>query len=109
VACLGNLAGQHLQEVNAMKVFAQFWQMSVAWGDNPSKPIEACGDRAVIILDGRNSSDAWHAIAANEAKKRGYIGYTIHKGDRFEAPAATRLHRVDHKTDLQTISARTQA
>jgi hypothetical protein len=66
-------------------IYAQFWQMSVAhqWNNFTSAPIEACGDRAVIILDGRNSMATHREIAKVECTKRGYIGYTLHKGESF--------------------------
>ena len=96
-----------------MKVYAQFWSLDTGYiaGSNPPKfgdprPAQATGDRAVIMLDGRNRSEAWHAIAADEAKRRGYVGYTLHRGERIGAPACTKLVRVDGLTDLQTVSKR---
>lgn len=91
-----------------MKAFAQFFELSTGWPNGKPEPVHACGDRAVIVLDGRNTSDAWHAIAADEAKKRGYIGYTIHKGERFDAPAACAMVPVKGLPDLQTASLRTR-
>lgn len=66
-------------------IYAQFYQMSVAgeWNNHKSEPIEACGDRAVIILDGRNTSTTHHEIAQGECIKRGYIGYSLHSGESF--------------------------
>lgn len=75
-----------------MLIHAQFYQLSTGYipgsippqyDDSHKKPIEACGDRAVIILDGRNNSQTWHAIARAECKKRGYIGYVLRRGERF--------------------------
>jgi hypothetical protein len=63
-------------------IFAQFYQTAV-YPVVTDKIIEACGDRAVIILDGRNSSDTHHAISAAECKKRGYIAYSVHAGESF--------------------------
>ena len=60
-------------------LFAQFYQYGAVTG----APIEACGDRAVIILDGRERADSHRLIAAHEAKKRGFIGYSILKGATF--------------------------
>ncbi|MDE2584084.1 MAG: hypothetical protein KGN39_01705 [Betaproteobacteria bacterium] len=60
-------------------LFAQFYQRGAVSG----APIEACGDRAVIILDGRGRADMHRLIAASEAKKRGYIGYSILQGATF--------------------------
>lgn len=66
-------------------VFAEFYHMSVPgdWNNNVSKPIPACGDRAVIILDGRRSRDAHLRIAREECKRRGYIGFKLHSGESF--------------------------
>lgn len=62
-----------------MKTWIQFHHKS-AIGD---ELIPACGDRAVIILDGRVRSDTHHAIAEEECRKRGYKAYQIHKSERF--------------------------
>lgn len=73
-----------------MKAFAQFYQLSTGYvaGTIPpvfeeahKKPIEACGDRGVIILDARLSLSNMREIAETEAHKRGYIGYSLHRGD----------------------------
>lgn len=76
-------------------VFAQFYQLSVAhhWNNYKSEPIEACGDRSVIILDGRNSSDTHHKLAQIECIKRGYIGYTLHRGDSFSRSYITAKYK----------------
>ena len=60
-------------------VFAEFYYAGVLTGE----PVPACGDRAVIILDGRNSWDAWHRIASTECVQRRYMGYRIMQGDTF--------------------------
>ena len=67
-------------------VYIQFYQLSTGYPsfkDEDKYPIEVCGDRGVIILDGRNSPSAWHEIAKQEGNKRGFVGYTIHKGESF--------------------------
>ena len=58
--------------------FVTFYQPSAI--DN-SRLIEACGDRAVIITDGRLSSDKQHKIAREECIKRGYLAYQRHIGE----------------------------
>ena len=63
--------------------FAAFYQNPVNYGQRDLSPIEACGDRAVIILDGRNRPMDKLAIAAQECIKRGYIGFTLHMGETF--------------------------
>mgnify|MGYP003442407164 CR=1 FL=1 len=45
--------------------------------------VEACGDRAVIILDGRYSTATNGEIAAKECAKRGYLAWSIYQGDTF--------------------------
>lgn len=59
-----------------MKYYAQFFQYGVLSG----KLIEACGDRSVIILDGRISKQTMGEISAKECEKRGYVAWQIHKG-----------------------------
>ena len=58
--------------------FITFYQLSAI--DN-SRLIEACGDRAVIIIDGRLSADNQHNIAKEECIKRGYLAYQRHIGE----------------------------
>ena len=64
-------------------LFATFYQHPVNYGQADLSPIEACGDRAVIILDGRSKQADHVAIAHNECVKRGYVGFALHKGDTF--------------------------
>jgi hypothetical protein len=66
--------------------FATFYQRSAI---DPATLIEACGDRAVIILDGRESAASHRAIAAAECAKRGYLAWQLHKGDAFTRSAPT--------------------
>ena len=60
--------------------YAQFFQKSAT---TPYRLIEACGDRAVVILDGRELTRSHHAIAREECEKRGYLAYQLFKGDGF--------------------------
>jgi hypothetical protein len=64
-----------------MKYYAQFYQKGVMSGNT----IEACGDRSVIILDGRMSRQSMGEIAAKECAKRGFIAWRVFKGDRFDS------------------------
>lgn len=59
--------------------YVQFFQRGVMTG----KIIEACGDRSVLILDGRQSVNTHHDIAADECRKRGYVAYQLLKGETF--------------------------
>ena len=66
-------------------IFATFsnlaWDQSTgSWGTNY---IEACGDRSVIILDGRSTRDTHSDISRTECTKRGFKGYTLYKGETF--------------------------
>lgn len=63
--------------------YIQFYQMSVKMPGKESKPIEAVGDRSVIILDARNRLSCGESLARLECQKRKYIGYSIHEGRSF--------------------------
>jgi hypothetical protein len=60
--------------------YVQFFQKSAT---TPHRLIEACGDRAVVILDGRESGQSHSSIAREECEKRGYLAYQLFKGDNF--------------------------
>lgn len=56
-------------------IYAQFFHQAlnsngIGWSD---RLIEACGDRSVIILDGRNRQTTWHRIAEDECKKESLL------------------------------------
>ena len=70
--------------------FAAFYQNPVNYGQTDLSPIEACGDRAVIILDGRSRPMVRVATAAKECAKRGYIGFTLHMGETFTRASMVR-------------------
>lgn len=65
-------------------IYAQFYKYDLA-----GKLSEACGDRSVVILDGRVRSSTLGRIAGVECAKRGYVAWGIFKGDSF-----TRSHRL---------------
>lgn len=68
-------------------LYAQFYQKAAwSWAE---KPIEAIGDRSVIILDARFSLATNVNIAVNECRKRGFVAYAIFRGDNFSRPSAT--------------------
>lgn len=65
-------------------MYAQFQTMGTGYirGTIPPQfgspyPIDACGDRGIIKLDGRMSLANMHIIASAEQVKRGYIGYRL--------------------------------
>lgn len=66
-------------------VYVQFFMPSIPgfWNNNSTALIEGCGDRAVIILDGRESLHSHTNFAQVEGAKRGYKGFQIRKGDNF--------------------------
>ena len=45
--------------------------------------VEACGDRSVIILDGRENISSHRGIAMVECRIRHYAAYSLHKGEAF--------------------------
>lgn len=61
-------------------IYAQFFQRSAT---DKTKIIEACGDRAVIVLDGRETRASHNHIASVECLKRGYVAWQLMKGDSF--------------------------
>ena len=68
-------------------VFAEFYQTNLA-----GKLALACGDRSIIILDGRCTEQTWHTIASHECQMRGYEGYQLRKGRGFtDSKAASGL------------------
>ena len=73
-------------------LYVQFYSMSTGYipGSSPprfdpaySVPIEACGDRGVIIVDGRLNPERIMRIAREECKKRGFVGLRIFRGESF--------------------------
>lgn len=72
-------------------VFAQFYQLSTGYVagsippcfDGPRVPIEACGDRAVIVLDGRRRLESQIQLAREECGKRGFVGFALLRGESF--------------------------
>ena len=63
-------------------IYAEFYNRT------PTGFQAACGDRSVIILDGRISKPVQGAIAAEECRKRGYAAWRIFKGKSFTRSAA---------------------
>ena len=70
--------------------FASFYQNPVNYGQPDLSPIEACGDRSVIILDGRENPMSHVTIARTECVKRGYVGFTLHMGKTFTRSSMVR-------------------
>ena len=73
-----------------MKKYVQFWTESTGYvaGSVPPRfeassvrPIEACGDDAVVRLDGRLCEQNRLSQCRAECRRRGYIGFTIIAGE----------------------------
>ena len=47
------------------------------------RPIPVCGSGSVYVLDGRFSMHRCVDIARDLTKKRGFVGFTINKGETF--------------------------
>lgn len=70
--------------------YVQFFALSTGYikGTIPpqfgeKKPIEACGDRSVVILDMRRKIENDIPQIEEMCKQRGYIGYSIREGKSF--------------------------
>ena len=64
------------QSNNVMATFTLFFTKNVISGE----PIEACGDRSAIRLNGRMSRHNQELVSEQECRKRGYIAWQIVKG-----------------------------
>lgn len=62
-------------------IYVEFYAKSAIPEDDHLVP--ACGDRGVVILDGRNSPSAHNEIAEAECKKRGYLAWRLFVGESF--------------------------
>ena len=59
-------------------IYAQFYHYDLS-----GNLAEACGDRAVVIIDARLKPTTIGDIATYECKKRGYVAWAIFKGESF--------------------------
>lgn len=88
-----------------MRYWAVFYRMDLV-----GKLSEACGSDSVYRIDGRLSDRHMRAVAADECKRRGFAAWQIIRGrSLLDAQNATGVHRVDHLSNLQTISERINA
>lgn len=66
-------------------IYVQYMHKAVKsqWNDYKDELIEVCGDRGVVILDGRNTLETMHndAIEFNKDVLRQYPAYQIFKGE----------------------------
>lgn len=80
-----------------MKYYARFFIRSAI---NPNKIVEGCGDRAVIILDGRCSKQWMGEISAQECKKRGFVAWQIYQGCFRESKPVSGVWYVQDSTPV---------
>lgn len=64
-------------------IFAQFFHKAVT----SDELIPACGDRSVIVIDGRVVSATKDDIAKTTCKRRGYLAYQLCRGSSFTRSA----------------------
>lgn len=81
-------------------LYAQFHHMSTGYiqgsipprFDGEKKPIPACGSDAVQIIDGRYSIAHAAHIARQTCEIRGYVGFTIERGESFTRSTVVRAY-----------------
>lgn len=82
-----------------IRTYAQFYGFAV----NSDKLIEACGDRSVIILDGRTRRVDMMRVAKEECTKRKYEAFQLRRGE-FRASGDTELSPIIMVRDFnQTV------
>ena len=59
-----------------MATYTQFFTKGVM----SDEPIEACGDRGIVRLDGRMSQHSQELLSEQECRRRGYVAWQIIKG-----------------------------
>lgn len=80
-----------------MKYFAQFFIRSAI---DHNKIVEGCGDRSVIILDGRITKKLMGEISAQECLKRGFVAWQIHQGDFRESKPVSQIWYVSESKPI---------
>lgn len=95
--------------------YVQFFQLSTGYvqGSIPPRfdpahrrPIEVCGDRGIVRVDGRISRDRVATIARCTAIERGYVGYQVLEGDSLlSAKPVSGYWPVAHCVDRTADSA----
>lgn len=73
--------------------FVQFYGRSAV---NPAEVIEACGDRAVIVLDARESFSRQLDYCESQCRLRGYVGFSVHAGESFSRSRIVLPYRSIH-------------
>ncbi|MES3001304.1 MAG: hypothetical protein V4787_11490 [Pseudomonadota bacterium] len=76
-----------------MRYWIQYMQRAVPgpWNNHTSPLIDACGDSAVFILDGRNNQETMHRDALRRAQRmehwKQYDAYKLCAGTRLFYPS----------------------
>lgn len=71
-------------------IYAQFYENKI-----DGTLGEALGDRAIYVLDGRNTKSTWHTDAKEHGRKYGYLAYSIHKGHLRDHKQTRDIHLID--------------
>lgn len=74
-----------------------------------AEPVEGLGSHSVVLLDGRLNSRNMHAVSADTAKRRGFVGYKIYFGTFTHPLRSSNYVSVETRTDLGTISEKLNA
>ena len=77
--------------------FVQYYQRGLISGDL----IEACGDRAVVVLDGRRALETLrrHAREENGHRRPRYEAFRLYKGRNFLDSAP--ITEIEHLTEVE--------
>ena len=59
--------------------FAEFYIKSAI----SEEIVEACGDRSILILDGRESFSKQREYCKDWCERYGFVGFSLHKGEYF--------------------------
>lgn len=95
--------------------YVQFFQLSTGYvqGSIPPRfdpahrrPIEVCGDRGIVRVDGRLSARSVIDIAIRTAEERGFIGYQVLEGTSLlQAKPVSHYWPISVREDKSSMSA----
>ena len=79
--------------------FAKFFTHAVPnyWNNYETYKIEACGDRAVVVMDGRESMPKMVESMEDWARKHNFSAFQLRKGETIN-------RGVKNITDIQDVS-----
>lgn len=83
-------------------IYAQFFHRSAL---DENALVEACGDRSVVIYDGRRRADWIGQDAKAECLKRGYDAWQIFRGETFtrSAPISQINYTYPREPDIRDV------